>query len=69
LLGGKHEVRQGLQGGVCAAEDVGVVAGVDGRGDEGGGLGIGTGDGEEVGAWGVIKVSLASFVILDYREW
>jgi hypothetical protein len=28
-----------------------VVAGVDGAGDEGGGFGVGAGDGEEIGAW------------------
>lgn len=28
-----------------------MVAGVDGGGDEGGGFGVGTGDGDEVGAF------------------
>jgi hypothetical protein len=40
-----------LKVGVCAANDEGVVAGVDGGGDEGSGFGVGTGDGKEVGAF------------------
>ena len=51
LFGGEHELRERLEGGVCAAEDVGVVTGVDGGADEGGGFGVGSGNGEEVGAW------------------
>ena len=50
LLGGNHQVVQGLQVGVGRADDEGVVAVVDGGGDEGGGFGVGTGDGEKVGA-------------------
>ena len=53
LLGGDHEVVEGLEVRVGAAEDEGVVAGVDGGGDEGGGLGVGAGDGDEVGAHNV----------------
>ena len=51
LFSGDHEVVKGLQVGVGAALDEGVVAGVDGRGDERGGLGVGAGNGDEVGAW------------------
>lgn len=50
LLGGNHQVVEILDGGVCGAHDEGVVAVIDGGGEEGGGLGVGTGDGEEVGA-------------------
>lgn len=51
LLGGVHEFAEGLEGGVGRAEDVVVVAGVDGGCDEGGGFGVGAGDGEEVDAF------------------
>lgn len=50
LLSSDHEVVEGLDVGVGAAQDEGVVAGVDGGGDEGSGLSIGSGDGNEVGA-------------------
>ncbi len=50
LLGGHHQVVERRQAGVGAAHDEGVVAGVDGGGDERGGLGVGAGDGDEVGA-------------------
>jgi hypothetical protein len=50
LLGLDHQLAERLQAGVGAAHDEGLVAGVDGGGDERGGLGIGTRDGEEVGA-------------------
>jgi hypothetical protein len=53
---GEHEVVKRLEGGVGRAEDVGVVAGVDGRGDEGGGFGVGTGDGKEVNACGRVSI-------------
>jgi hypothetical protein len=46
-----HEVAEGLERGVRRAEDVVVIAGVDGGGDEGGGFGVGAGDGEEVDTW------------------
>ena len=49
-LGLHHELSEGLEVGVGASEDESVVAGIDGGGDEGGGLGIGTGNAEEVGA-------------------
>lgn len=52
-LGGGHEVVEGGAVGeaaVGAAKDEGVVARVDGGGDEGGGLCVGAGDGDEVGA-------------------
>lgn len=49
-LGGDHEVVEGLEAGVRGAEDEGVVAGVDVCAEEGGGLGVGAGDGDEVGA-------------------
>jgi hypothetical protein len=45
-----------LEGGVGGAEDVGVVARVDCAGDEGGGFGVGAGDGEEVGSWRGMRV-------------
>ena len=48
----EHQVVEGLQGWVGGAEDVVVVARVDCAGDEGCGFGVGTGDGEEVGACG-----------------
>ena len=51
LLAGDHEVVERGETGVGAAEDVGVVAGVDGRGDEGGCFGVCSGDGEEVGSF------------------
>jgi hypothetical protein len=50
-FGVEHEVVEGLESGVGGAENVGVVAGVDCAGDEGGGFGVCAGDGEEVGAW------------------
>lgn len=50
-LGHHHELREGRELGVGGAEDEGVVARVDGRGDERRGLGVGAGNGEEVGAW------------------
>lgn len=49
-LAGDHEVAQRGQGRVGAAEDEGVVPRVDGGGDEGGGLGVGARDGEQVAA-------------------
>ena len=49
-FGGAHEFAEGLEGGVCCADDEGVVAGVDGGGDESGGFGVRTSDGEEVAA-------------------
>jgi hypothetical protein len=54
LLSGDHQVVQRLQAGVGGAEDEGVVAVVDGGGDEGCGFGVGTGDSQEVGAWFVL---------------
>ena len=53
-FGGSHELVEGLEGWVCATEDEGVVAGVDGGGDEGGGFGVCAGDAEKVDAcmWG-----------------
>lgn len=50
LFGGDHEFGERLEGGVRAAEDVGVVARIDCRGDEGCGFGVGAGDGQEVGS-------------------
>lgn len=49
-LGLHHELSEGLKVGVGASDDESVVAGIDGGGDESGGLGIGTGNAEEVGA-------------------
>jgi hypothetical protein len=40
-----------LEIGICAAEDEGVVARVDGGCDECGGFGISTRDGDEISAW------------------
>lgn len=51
LLGLRHELVERGEGAVGGAEDEGVVARVDVGGDEGGGLGVGAGDGDEVGAW------------------
>jgi hypothetical protein len=50
LFGSVHQFTQGLERGVCASEDVVVVARVDGGCDEGSGFGIGAGNGEEVGS-------------------
>lgn len=50
-LGHHHELREGCELGVGGTEDEGVVARVDGRGDERRGLSICAGNGEEVGAW------------------
>jgi len=50
-LSSKHEVVQGLQVGVGAAEDEGVVAGIDGGSNKGSGLGVGTSNDDEVVAW------------------
>ena len=50
LLGGVHKFTEGLESGVRAALDVVVVAWVDGGGDKSGGFGIGSGNGEEIGA-------------------
>ena len=49
-LGGEHQVVQRLQRGVRAAQDEGVVARVDGRGDQGGGFGVGAGHGQQIRA-------------------
>ena len=49
-LRGEHEVVQGLQVGVRAADDEGVVARVNGRRDQGSGLGVRSGDRHEVRA-------------------
>lgn len=58
-LGRRHQVVERLQVRVGAAQDEGVVARVDGGGDEGGGLGVGAGDGEEVGSWeGLVGVAV-----------
>ena len=49
-FGGDHEVVQRLERRIRGAEDVGVVAGIDGSGDESGSFGICSCDGEEIGA-------------------
>ena len=51
LLGGDHEIVEGLEGGVGGSEDECVVTGVNGGGDEGGGLGVGTSHSKEVGSY------------------
>ena len=53
-LGGDHEVVQGLQVGVGRADDEGVVARVDGGGDEGRGLGVGSRNGEEISSYMIL---------------
>lgn len=58
-FGVEHQVVEGLEGGIGGAEDVVMVARVDGAGDEGCGFGISTGDGKEVRAC-VIEISLLS---------
>jgi hypothetical protein len=50
LLGSVHEVAKRLEGGVCAAHDVVVIARVDGRGDERGGFGVSASNRKKVGA-------------------
>lgn len=50
LLGGVEESGEGLEGRVGGTKDVGVVAGIDGAGDKGGGFGVCAGNGEEVRA-------------------
>lgn len=50
LLTSNHELVEVGEVGVVGAEDEGVVAGIDGGGDEGGSLGISTGNGQEVRA-------------------
>lgn len=57
LLSSDHEVVEGLDVRVGAAHDEGVVAGVDGGGDEGSSLGIGSGDGNEVRAYGWVSLA------------
>ena len=50
LFGVDHEVIERLDGGVGRSEDVGVVTRVDCAGNEGGGFGVGTRNGQKVGA-------------------
>jgi len=50
LLSGDHQVVQGLEVGVGGADNEGMVAVVDGGSDQGGGLGVGTGNGQEISA-------------------
>lgn len=66
--GGEHEVVERGKVGVCAAEDESVVAGVDGGCDEGGGFGIGTGDGDEVGALGMLVWFIDSSHLMNRRR-
>ena len=50
-LSGNHEVVKGLKIGVCRAEDVGMVAGIDGCGDECGSFSISSSNREEIGSF------------------
>jgi len=47
---GDQELVERLELGVGRAEDEGMVAGIDGRRDEGRGFGVSAGNGQEVGA-------------------
>jgi hypothetical protein len=47
---GDHEVVQRLEVGIGGAKDVGVVAGIDGCGDESCGFGVSSCNGEEISA-------------------
>jgi hypothetical protein len=55
LLTRHHEVVQWLQVGIGRANDEGVIAVVDGRGDECCGFRVGTGNGKQVGSWGLVS--------------
>lgn len=50
VFGFDHQVVEGLERGVCGALDEGMVTGIDGGGDEGGGFGVSTSNGEEIGS-------------------
>jgi hypothetical protein len=50
LLGSNHKVIESLDIAVGASEDESVVTRIDGGGDEGGGLGVGTSNGKEISA-------------------
>lgn len=50
MLGSDHQVVKRLKARVGGAEDKGMVAGVNGSGDESSSFSVGTGDGNEVGA-------------------
>ena len=51
LLGGNHDVGEGLERGVGGALDEGVVTGVDAGGDQGSSLGVGSANEDKVGAY------------------
>jgi hypothetical protein len=54
-----HKVIEGLEGAICSAEDIGMIAGVNGRCDESSSLSIGAGDCDKVSAF--TKVSKPCF--------
>lgn len=66
VLGGDHEVVKGLERRVCTSDDVVVIAGVDGGGDERGGFRVSTGNGEKIDA--CKKAMLTSHSIADSGE-
>lgn len=63
--GGEYEVVERGKVGVCVVEDESVVVGVDGGCDEGGGFGIGMGDGDEVGVLGMLVWFIDFFYFMN----
>ena len=59
----EHQVVEWLESRVSGSKNVGVVTRVDGAGNEGGGFGVGAGDGEEVGTWEL----LAGYFVREFE--
>lgn len=67
LFGRHHEIVQGLEAGLGASEDKGVVSGVDGGGNESSGLSIGSGNGHEIGTCVQTSSAFVSLLYLACR--